>query len=234
MSSRKNKNKEIKISGKPSDDIGIKANVSSLRSMISDGNALFLFRYFYPNSVRVGDFNNYYANKMSATRGLIEFMGILKTVSRINHEEIFAPQFRKSVRIKKIKDDDGAIDRIEKILVDGYNMPSETVRQFERLYVELAFGDGHRLISVCADGVFEILFVDNNHLVCRESSRSIKLKENFCYPSLLDDTHLLAGANGKNMIEYNIAEMVMEEIINDRCTGIQEAKELYIELSNVA
>ena len=219
------KKKKVSISSDPSN----RTEIIALRSKMADGNALFSFRFFCPNSVRVGDFNNYYVNRESAVKSAIEFIDLIREVSRIKWTMVYSTGYRKSLRVKETRDDDAAIDRIERVLVEGYGFPKDTVDQFERSYIELAFGDGHRLITVCVDGIFEILFVDNNHLICRESSRFVSQKDRYEFPCLFDEAHLDVG---KVINEYNIAELVMEDVVAGKYEDVNKIIKDYEDLRN--
>mgnify|MGYP003301426101 CR=1 FL=1 len=218
------KNNKIKVSRDPTN----KTEINALRAKMANGNALLSFRYFNPKSIKVGDFNNYYANRNSALKAVIEFVVALKNLSQINHREVFSNQYLKSIRVKQIRNDDKAVARIEKVLAEGYNFPPMLIDQFERSYIEIAFGDGHRAISICVDGIIEVLFIDNNHLICRESSREnrLKLKESFGFPCLLDSIHI----KNDNHKECNVAELVIQEMENDKHMKAADAIKLYYEL----
>ena len=57
--------------------------------------------------------------------------------------------------------DNKFIDRIESILVNGYNMTQEKVDEFERTYFEFAFGNGKRVIGTrIFENIFQMWFIN--------------------------------------------------------------------------
>lgn len=133
----------------------------------------FSFRFFVPNSIRLGDFNNYYADQDEMSLVLDDVFKRLKNISSNKIKENFSPQNRQSLRLKLIEERDHGkvIDRLEKILVEGFKIPRGTIEQFDRTYFEFEIEDGGRVICVKQDSILHLLIIDNNHFVCREAAR---------------------------------------------------------------
>lgn len=223
------KQKTIKTSSDPTGKTQINTS-DKKRPELANGNTLLSFRRFNAKSIRVGDFNNFYVDHKSAVIALLEFHAVLKEISDISYNELFSRQYGKSLRAKKIRGDDDAIERIEKVLIDGYSVPKLMVEQFERSYIETAFGNGRRMISIYMDGILEPLFIDNNHLICRGSSRAVKVKELYSYPCLLDDIHL---DDVTGLRECNIAELVMDDVMSGGYKDVEEIIRVYKELKDL-
>ena len=118
----------------------------------------------------------------------------IKLLSNLEPKELFTANMKKQYHYNEFTDD-LIIDRIEDILVKGYKMPKSKIDEFERNYFEFSFGNGRRVIGTKVyDNIFQILFIDCNHLVCIESSRNVNLKNSFNYPSTFgkvnDETEL--------------------------------------------
>ena len=89
-------------------------------------------------------------------------------------------------------------------------MPKEKVDEFERLYFEFSFGDGKRVIGTRINhNIFEILFIDCNHLVCKKSSRSPKIKMRFNVPSVFGRE--IIKDEIKNYDERELIELLIED-----------------------
>ena len=118
--------------------------------------------------------------------------------------------------------DNKIIDRIESILVNGYNMTQEKVDEFERTYFEFAFGNGKRVIGTrIFKNIFQILFIDCNHLVCLNSTRNPKIKSNYAFPSLFQKDMLAVDLIKKSNRE-KVFELFIEEAKKGRYETVQE------------
>ena len=121
------------------------------------------------------------------------------------------------------------IDRIENILISGYGISKKKVDEFERLYFEFSFSNGKRAIGTkIYDNIFEILFLDCNHMVCLEFCRTAKIKMKYNCPSLF----------GKFDKEISITELEKEKLLemlivsvrNGDCTSINDFVKDYDDL----
>ena len=168
----------------------------------ADNKIVFSFSFFNGQSISVSNFNNFYANKSDAIKSVNDFFQTLKDISNFEIKQFFSPAIKTQFHYNEFVDYK-VIDRIENILIDGYGMTKKKVDEFEGLYFEFSFSNGKRVIGTKKhDNIFEILFIDCNHLVCFESSRTPKIKMKYSYPSIF----------GKTDNTTNIEEFAQEEL----------------------
>ncbi len=149
-----------------------------------DNKIVFSFSFFNGHSISISDFNNFYQNSSDAIKSVNDFFQTLKEVSKFEIKQFFSPAIKEQFHYNEFNDDK-VIDRIENILINGYVMTRQKVDEFERLYFEFSFSNGKRVIGTRVyDNIFEILFIDYNHMVCLESSRTPKIKMKYSYPSI--------------------------------------------------
>ena len=158
--------------------------VKVVKDKLPENQIVFSFSFFNGSSIRLRDFNNYYANNFDAMKSVYDFFETLKQISNMGVSQFYSVNMQTQFHYNEF-DDNNIIDRIETILIDGYGMTQSKVNQFERLYFEFSFGNGKRAIGTkIYNNVFEILFIDCNHMVCIESSRAVKVKTKYNYPSV--------------------------------------------------
>ncbi len=125
------------------------------------------------------------------------------------------------------------IDRIENILIYGYGMARKKVDEFERMYFEFSFGNGKRAIGTkIYDNIFQILFIDCNHLVCIDSSRNKKIKQKFSCPSIFEKT------SNEIVTEQFCSKEIIQMLIDSAREGkysniddfIQDYDDLFVEV----
>lgn len=176
---------------------------------LEDRKVCFSFEVFKGDSVKLSDYNNYYFNLESSRNAVADFFDMLQQMSSLTVRQLFEPSQKKELHINKL-DDDYLVDRIEEVLINGYLFPKKKVEQFEKEYFEFQISDGKRVICHRVDNIIYPLFIDSNHMICRESSRSIKAKMNFHVKSsfvkqsredLFLDERVL-----KDVIKYIVAE----------------------------
>ena len=132
------------------------------------------------------------------------FFETIRLPSNLESKELFTANMKKQYHYNEFTDD-LIIDRIEDILVKGYKMPKSKIDEFERNYFEFSFGNGRRVIGTKVyDNIFQILFIDCNHLVCIDSSRNVNLKNSFNYPSTF----------GKVNNEMELKQIEREELLD--------------------
>ena len=85
---------------------------------------VFSFSNFQKESIKCRDFNNTYTPS-----------------------QLFEPALKEQYHYNEFKDE-LHIQRIENVLINGYNMKSEKVKQFEKIYFEFQFSDGKRVIGI--------------------------------------------------------------------------------------
>lgn len=168
-----------------------------------DNKIVFSFSFFNGNSININDFNNYYANNSDTTKAVCDFFETLKAISNFEIKQFFSPAIKTQFHYNEF-DDNKVIDRIENILIEGYGLSRRKVDEFERLYFEFSFSNGKRAIGTkIYDNIFEILFIDCNHMVCLESCRTPKIKMKYNCPSYF----------GRFDKEISITEFNKEELI---------------------
>ena len=196
-----------------------------------DDHNLFSFSCFNGKSVRLKDFNNYYANRNDAIKSISDFFNTLTIISNMKKNEICSNDKKKELHYNEFHDDK-IIDVIENILFDGYGMSRNKIDDFERTYFEISFSNGKRVIGTkIYDNVFELLFIDCNHMVCIDSSRMIKKKMKYNYPGLFAKID-----NNENYREYEkdeLLKMLIMEAKNGEYNDINEFVNDCVELLNI-
>ena len=143
------------------------------------------FKLFNSKSIRLDDFTNYYENQNTAHKAVSDLLHVLNDISRETIKTIFQKDKKKQLHLNPMDDDD-SIRMIEKILLEGYGFPKQTVVEFDREYFEIvANGDGGRLIFVMSDHLMIPLFLDPNHLVYSKASKNVKKKTSYSHPGFL-------------------------------------------------
>lgn len=194
---------DYKISYKEKGKTLLKVNERQLTSRI-----LFSFSFFNGESIKIKNFNNYYANEYDAQKSINDLFKTLKEISKLNIKELLSNNYKKQFHYNEFNDN-LIIDRIERVLIDGYKMPENKVNEFERLYFELSFSNGIRLIGTKIDNnIFEILFIDSNHMICKESSRMLNIKEKYEYPSIFNNIE--KNINIKEYEHIELLEMLID------------------------
>lgn len=97
-----------------------------------DNRIVFSFSFFQKHSIRLGDFNNFYPNTNSSLKAVSDFLETLTLISKYEKSHFFSPETKTQFHYNEFTDND-IIDKIENILIRGYNMPQQKVDQFERL-----------------------------------------------------------------------------------------------------
>lgn len=147
---------------------------------------VFSFSKFQKESIRCKDFNNFYPTKLDAVNAIKDFFVSSIDLSKRIPDELFDYSLKEQYHYNEF-DDQTIIKRIENVLIDGYQMNSKIVEQLEGMYFEFYFSNGKRAIGTKIDeNIFSILFLDPNHLICKESSRNVKMKERFMIPTILE------------------------------------------------
>ena len=109
---------------------------------------------------------------------------------------------------------------LENILKKGYLFNETKIKSFENTYYEISFGDGHRMICSKVDNFFELLFIDTNHMIYRETSRFLGAKQNYKYPSCFGKINF-----DENYFEVQIidlAKMIIEDYEMGKITDSTE------------
>ncbi len=149
---------------------------------VNDKKVSFSFSNFQTHSININSFNNYYFDVKSSRNAVSDFFTIISSISNLDLQELFSKSNKKEYHLNKL-DDEELISRIEYVLMNGYSFPKERIDEFEHLYFEFQISDGKRVICYIVDNVICPLFIDCNHMICKESSRNIKSKALYKIPS---------------------------------------------------
>lgn len=196
----------------------------------TENKIMFSFSFFNGHSININDFNNFYANNSDALKAVSDFFQTLKNISNFEINQFFSPAIKVQFHYNEFADN-RIIDRIENILTNGYLLPKEKVDEFERLYFEFSFSNGKRAIGTkIYNNIFEILFIDCNHMVCLESSRNIKIKAKFTYPSLFG--RLNSELNTTELDKDGLIKLLIDSARNGEYTNINDFIKDYDDLFN--
>lgn len=180
-----------------------------------------LFTYFKGNSINIKNFNNHYPNCKSSIREVSSFINIIKELQSKTIKELFDMKSRKQLHCHPINDE-REIERINNVLLNGYNFSEKMVENFENCYYQFALKNGSRVIFVKVDQIFELLFIDNNHMIFTESSKNIKMKQTYSYPSCFGDDNM-------NEIRRELdIEIMIEMLVEDYKNGDYEDLDTFV------
>ena len=96
-----------------------KTSINKNDSVKLDEHNLFSFSYFNSKSIKLRDFNNYYANNNDAIKSVSDFFEMLIIISNMTVSEIYSNNKKKELHYNEFTDDK-IIDRIEEVLLSGY------------------------------------------------------------------------------------------------------------------
>ena len=194
---------------------------------INDETPIIMFTYFNGYSVKINGFNNYYINIEKSINAVYSFFEKIKVIQRMKISDLFNTKNKKQLHCHPIRER-RKIEIINNVLLDGYNFPKEMIDNFENYYFEFSLDNGSRVIFVKIDNIFELLFIDNNHMIYKESSRFLKHKEKYGYPSCLGKISFEHDYEEKNIRE--IVEMLIESHKNGEFENLDEFVENLEEL----
>ena len=210
------KQKKIPFPNSPEKSLIVnKTDLSSYDKIVFD------FTYFQTRSISISGFNNCYRKESESVNAVGDFFETLKNINSFNKKAFFVPSVKVQFHYNEFTDDE-IIDRIEKVLIHGYEMSYEKVKEFERMYFEFSFNDGKRVIGTrIYDNIFSILFLDPNHLICAESSRNIKSKLSFAIPGVF--AKLKNDALSKEEFNQNeFLKMIIEDYNKGKYTSMDD------------
>ena len=192
------------------------------KEIIGEKKVSFSFEDFNGDSIKLGDYNSYYYNLESSRNAVSDFFNALKNISHLKVKHFFEPSTKKAYHLNQF-DDEELVDRIENILINGYLFPKEKIEQFEKVYWEFQIFDGKRVICHKVDEILYPLFIDCNHMICKDSSRNYKAKMGYSIKSSfvkqekkdLSKKDLEMKDNLKMIVEESIdPELTKEDIID--------------------
>lgn len=202
-----------------------------VRPSIKDGiskKIVFSFSFFKGNSIVLHEYNSYYENRNDAEKAVSDFFQTVSEISKLDSTTFYSVNMQKQFHYNKFKEK-REIERIENVLIKGYSMPKEKVDEFERLFFEFSFGNGKRAIcTMIYDNIFEVLFIDCNHMICLESCRDVNKKTLFGIPSLFVWDEKKSKAKDDEKIE--LINMLMEDAKNNKYHSVDDLIKDYEEL----
>ena len=196
---------------KPSIPLNNKALIKESTIPEKNKKIVFSISDFLKESIACGDFNNKYANKMDSINAVKDFFDSIIVISTLTISQLSSPSYKEKFHYNELNRED-IIKRINKILIKGYNLPEKFVKNdLESTYFEFEFKDGKRAICTkTEENVISILFLDPNHLVCKDSSRFVKEKQHNSIPSTFE------GWVSTSVDNLNInAKEFLQEFINE-------------------
>lgn len=189
----------------------------------------FDFGFFKRESISINGFNNFYKSKKDSIDAVNDLFESINNIQLYDEREFFEPSTKRQFHYNEFKGDE-VIDKIEKVLIEGYKMTREKVDEFERMYFEFAFIDGKRVIGtkICSN-IFSILFLDPNHLICDKSSRYMKNKMLYSIPSVfgrVEDDFL-------SKEDFDINEYLQMLIVDCECGKLSSIEDVAENLRSI-
>jgi len=204
----KNKNK-IKPSLNNTENM---QTIKTSKNNFEDKRDIIVFESFKGYSININGFNNYYANQKSSINTVEQFISRLKDIETHNNSLII----KHSHQIENPNE----VDIINRVLKDGYNFSAGKIKSFENTYYVIPFGNGQRIICSKVDNIIELLFIDSNHMVYKDSCRFLKVKECFDYPSCLGKINFSKDYNEYGQTE--LLKMIVDDYELGNCTDPDE------------
>jgi|GEM_PF-2171891 hypothetical protein len=180
----------------------------------SEDKPIFMFNNFCCESIEVEDFNNFYCNQQKSISAVNSFFEKIKSLEKMKLIDAIKTNHFHPINTER------EVRRIENILKKGYLFNETKIKSFENTYYEISFGDGHRMICSKVDNFFELLFIDTNHMIYRETSRFLGAKQNYKYPSCFGKINF-----DENYFEVQIidlAKMIIEDYEMGKITDSTE------------
>lgn len=180
-------------------------------------NFTFSFNYFQFDSLKSGsikEFNNHFKNQehfLKVNQYMFEAMGIL---SKENYKSAFIERKLERTMHCKLLEKEESVDRIQNILIDGYNMSENVIKQWsDSKYIEFGITNEERFIGILLDyNIISILYIDPYHLTFPNHNFDIPLKMSYTTPSFLtrNSTTATSIKNGINDNYYNNTFNIIE------------------------
>ena len=99
------------------------------------------------------------------------------------------------------------------------------------MYFEFSFSNGKRVIGTKIESnVFEILFIDCNHMVCLNSSRFVKNKMKYSCPSLFEKIN--NEMESTELFGKNLLDMLIDAAKKGEYKNLEDFLKDYDELFN--
>ena len=201
-------------------------------------NFTFSFNYFEFDSLKSGEikeFNNNFRDQghfLKVNRCLYEAM---KYLSNESYKSAIIDRKLENTMHCKVLDREESIDRIQSILIEGYDKSENLINQWEESkYIEFGITDEERFIAILIDyNIISILYMDPNHLTFPNYKFDIPLKMSYTTPSFLTRSSttkvgLQIGLNNISDYEeyYNTIEMT-KDLIKEYNEGKVQDDDIY-------
>ena len=203
----RNKNDLIKISNEP--DTFVK---TSRQYDVKNEKVSFSFDEFNTSSVKNEriNYNSYYQNTESSRNAVNDFFKTIKELSKYKIGDLMSSKSLKETLHLNLIDREEHIERIEIILKDDYGYPQGKIDEYDKEYYEFQISDGKRVIWHKVDNVIHPLFIDCNHMVCIDSSKTVKAKMKYSIESSF--SHLNEDAlNTQDKSIVDFIAMIIED-----------------------
>ena len=194
-------------------------NLPTTNINIGNQKPIFLFTNFHGNSIRIRGFNNYYKNQIDSVKAVYNLIETIKEMEKLTINELFEASRQRKTHCHLIASE-LEVNRIETVLKDGYKVNAKTIENFEKHYYQFALKSGERVICIKTDNYIQLLFIDNNHMIYKESSRDLKIKEIFEYPSCFGKINFEQDFEEYNTLD--IVRMLIEDYKNGQITDLAE------------
>ena len=161
-------------------------------------------------NAKIEDFKNQ-EHFLKVNQYMFEAMGIL---SKENYKSAFIERKLERTMHCKLLEKEESVDRIQNILIDGYNMSENVIKQWsDSKYIEFGITNEERFIGILLDyNIISILYIDPYHLTFPNHNFDIPLKMSYTTPSFLtrNSTTATSIKNGINDNYYNNTFNIIE------------------------
>lgn len=183
--------------------------------------------HFKDYSIQIKDFNNNYINQSKSIAAVHHFIDKIRNIQQKTIGELFDKSTKGQLHCHPIEDQ-CEVSRINNVLLNGYSFPRKTIENFENSYYEFSLDNGSRVIFVKVNNIFELLFIDNNHMIYKESSRFLKHKESYGFPSCLGKINPKCDYEEKKITE--VIKIMIEAYKNEEFNDLEEFVKTLMEL----
>ena len=171
-------------------------------------NYTFSFTDFELGSIERGiikDFSDYYSDQYHFLKVNESLFSAIRILSKENYKSTIINHSLEKTMHFKILDRPESIERVEKILTEGYHKSKTAIEQWkDNKYVEFGVQE-ERFIGIILDyNIISILYVDPNHLTFPNNKFDLNLKMSYTVPSLYPKDSTSTFINKNNGYNKNI------------------------------
>lgn len=185
------------------------------------------FVHFKGYSIQMKGFNNNYQNQVKSVAAAYHFIDKIKNIQQKTIGELFDKGTKHQLHCHPIEDE-REVSRINDVLLNGYEFSQKMVENFENSYFEFSLDNGSRVIFVKVNNIFELLFIDNNHMIYKESSRFLKHKDSYEFPSCLGKINFERDYEEKSIID--VIRIMVEAYENREFNDLEDFVKNLMEL----